>query len=245
VKKRYSNTDIDYSLKELDSHLIWKKKQVVKNRILTDIGSSRYAEMKYTNKGGFKMRMAYSGIVATLLLGLFFGTAYYSPVLADVISKVPFLSSFDKNRIQLQKHHDEVGAYLNLVSAYNKGNKEAYLQSYSNKLSSHSLQKLEGNFDIGAKEDHIFSSGLDLIYSSKNTAILLSEESHSFNEEVEYVLNAYVILNKENGEWKVLEKLPFKKTGRGKYGSSSDFDNTEEVINNIEKTYEIRLGRVD
>jgi hypothetical protein len=245
VKKRCSDTDIDYSLKELDSHLIWKKKQLVKNRILTDIDNLPCAELKYTKRRSLKRRMAYSGIVATLLLGLFSGSAYYSPVLAEVISKVPFLSSFDNNRIQLQKHPDEVGAYLNLVSAYNKGNKKAYLQSYSNRLSSHSLQKLEGNFVRGVKEEHLFSSGLDLISSSKETAILLSEESHSFNEEVKYDLNSYIILTKENGEWKVLEKLPFKKTGRGNYGTSNDFDNTEEVINNIEKKYDIRLGRVD
>jgi hypothetical protein len=245
VKKQYSNTVIDYSLKELDSHITWKEKQVVKKRILTDIGNTRYAEMKFTNKGNFKKRMAYSGIVATLLISIFSGTVYYSPVLAEVISKVPFLSGLDNNRVKLQKHPDEVGAYLNLVSAFNKGNKKAYLQSYSNKLSSHSLKSLEEDFDIGVKEEHLFSSRLDLIYSSEKTAILLSEESHSFNEEVKYSLNEYVILNKENGEWKVLNKLPFKKTGRGNYGSSNNFDNTEEVINNIEQTYDIRLGRVD
>jgi hypothetical protein len=60
--------------------------------------------------------------------------------------------------------------------------------------------KLEGNFDIGVKEEHLFSAGLDLIYSSKKTAILLSKESHSFHEEVKYSLNSYVILDKENGE---------------------------------------------
>jgi hypothetical protein len=242
MKKRCSDTNIDDSLKELDSHLIWKKKHLVKNRILTEIDNLPCAEIKFTKRGSIKRKLVYPGILAILLLGLISSSAFYSPALAEVISKVPFLSGFD-NRIQLQKHPGEVGAYLNLVSAYNKGNKEAYLDSYSNKLSSHSLQKLEGNFDRGVKEEHLFSTGLDLIYSSEKTAILLSKESHSYKEEVRYGLDSYVILNKENGEWKVLETLPFKKAGRGNYGSTSNFDNTEEVTNKIEQTYDIKLGK--
>jgi hypothetical protein len=245
MRKRCSNTDIDHSLKELDSHLNWKKKKLVKNRILSDIGNLPLTEIKLSNRGSSKRKVVYPGIVAVLLLGLFANTAFYSPTLAEVISKVPFLSGLDSNRIHLKQHPGEVGSYLNLVSSYNKGNKEKYLQSYSNKLSSQSLQKIKRNFEMGVKENHLFTAELDLIYSSEKTAILLSKESHSYKEKVNYGLSAYIILNNENGDWKVLEKLPFKKAGRGKEGSSRNFDHTEEVTNKIEQTYDIRLGRIN
>lgn len=141
---------------------------------------------------------------------------------------------------------DQIKAYKDLVSAHNKGNKEAYLQSYSHRLSSHSLQKLEEKFNLDRKEEHFLASReVNLINSYDKTAILLSEESHVFNQEVKYNLDSFIILNKENGEWKVLEKLPFKKTGKGNYDSSSNFDNTEEVIEKIEQTYDIAVERYE
>ncbi|MGG1684273.1 hypothetical protein [Pseudalkalibacillus sp. NRS-1564] len=140
---------------------------------------------------------------------------------------------------------DQIKAYKNLVSAHNKGNKEAYLQSYSHILSSHSLQKLEEKFNMDRNEEHLLFSEVTLIDSYEKTAILLSEESHAFNQEFKYSLDSFVILNKENGQWKVLEKLPFKKTGRRDYDTSSDFDKTEEVIKKIKQNYDIAVERYE
>jgi hypothetical protein len=72
-------------------------------------------------------------------------------------------------------------------------------------------------------------------------SILLSNEKHAFDSEVLYSLDSYVILNKENGSWKVLEKVPFKKVGKGKYGSHDDFDHTAEIRKELEKTYRFKF----
>lgn len=248
MKRHYTDTDFDRSLEDLDSHFMWKKEQKLelKNRILTDIDR---IEIQGEDKNGidiirskksiFPRKLVYSAVALTLLFSLFIGSAFISPAMAEVISKLPFLGSLNHNVIQLQKNPDQIGAYLDLVSAYNKGDDEAYLDAYSRESLLGSEKELEKDLKTRKTEKHQIAAKLDLVYSNENRTILLSNEKHAFDTEVLYNLVSYIVLTKENGSWKVLDKVPFKKVGTGKNGSHDDFDKTEEVRQELEKTYQI------
>ncbi|WP_142305364.1 DUF4030 domain-containing protein [Neobacillus jeddahensis] len=71
----------------------------MKNRIITDIEK---LESKEKNKhlilsnrrkrGNVIRKLTYSGIALIILCGLFIGSAFISPVMAEVVSKIPYLS---------------------------------------------------------------------------------------------------------------------------------------------------------
>jgi hypothetical protein len=250
MRKHYIDSDFDSSLENMESHFVWRtrQKQGLKNRILTDI---EMLEIQAQNKTTIESspnhsvslprKLVYSAIGFTLLFSLLIGSTFISPAMAEVMSRLPFLGSLNHNVVQLQKNPGQIGAYLDLVSAYNKGDLETYLQTYSRELSTDSKERLEKGFKTRGKEKHQIAAKLDLVYSNKNVSILLSNEKHAFDSEVLYSLDSYVILNKENGSWKVLEKLPLKKVGKGKYGSHDDFDHTAEIRHELEKTYHLNL----
>lgn len=103
MKKQYEDTDLDSSLKKLNSDLMWKSKQKqdLKKRIITDIEK---LESQEKNKNPFLStrikkvslirKLAYSSFALTILLGLFIGSTFVSPAMAEVVSKIPFLNSF-------------------------------------------------------------------------------------------------------------------------------------------------------
>jgi hypothetical protein len=185
----------------------------------------------------------YSLSVAVVAFGLFIGSAFISPTMARVVNKIPFIKIDNHNVVQLEKNPEHIGAYLNLVSAFNKGNEEDYIHTYSQTLSANTIKNLKEEFYLAVNEKHQFSATLDFIYSNEKKAILLSREVHAFNSFVAYNLDSYIILNKENGEWKVQEKIPFKKVGKRNFGSKDDFDRTEEVKKQIKETYKINLNK--
>jgi hypothetical protein len=183
----------------------------------------------------------YSLSVAVVAFGLFIGSAFISPAMARVVNKIPFIKIDNHNVVQLEQHPNQIKAYLDLVSAFNKGNEKDYIYAYSQTLSAKTIQNLNEEFYLAVKEKHQFSAKLDFIYSNDKMAILLSREGHAFNSFVAYNLDSYIILNKENGDWKVQEKIPFKKVGKGNFGSKDDFDRTEEVKKQIKETYQVNL----
>lgn len=102
MKRQYEDTDFDSSLKKLNSDLMWKtkQKQELKNRILTDIEKLDSQEKNKNpilstriKKVSLIRKLAYSSIASIILFGLFISSAFVSPVMAEVVSKIPFLSS--------------------------------------------------------------------------------------------------------------------------------------------------------
>ncbi|MBS4219967.1 DUF4030 domain-containing protein [Bacillus sp. FJAT-49711] len=77
--------------------LMWKakRKQQLKNRIMTDISildldkKNKITHFKTGNAFG---KLAYSSIAAIVLFGLFIGSAFISPAMAEVVSKIPYLN---------------------------------------------------------------------------------------------------------------------------------------------------------
>ncbi|MDM5357053.1 DUF4030 domain-containing protein [Peribacillus sp. ACCC06369] len=102
MKKQYEDTDFDSSLKKLNSDLMWKtkQKQDLKNRISTDIEKLESQEKNKNpilstgiKKVSLIRKLAYSSIALIILFGLFIGSTFVSPAMAEVVSKIPFLNS--------------------------------------------------------------------------------------------------------------------------------------------------------
>ncbi|MDF1996611.1 DUF4030 domain-containing protein [Peribacillus frigoritolerans] len=103
MKKQYDDTDLDSSLKKLNIDLMWKtkQKQELKKRIITDIEK---LESQKRNKNpllstrikkvSLIRKLTYSGIALIIVLGLFIGSTFVSPAMAEMVSKIPFLNSF-------------------------------------------------------------------------------------------------------------------------------------------------------
>ncbi|MEW5552643.1 DUF4030 domain-containing protein [Peribacillus frigoritolerans] len=103
MKKQYEDTDLDSSLKKLNSDLMWKtkQKQELKNRIITDIEKLESQERNKNpllstriKRVSLIRKLTYSGIALIILLGLFISSTFVSPAMAEVVSKIPFLNSF-------------------------------------------------------------------------------------------------------------------------------------------------------
>lgn len=101
MKKQYEDTEFDSQLKNLNTDFLWKHKQQqeLKNRILTDMEKLQFNEsrksltiFKKIQKRSLTARLAYSGIALVLLFGLLIGSAFVSPAMAEVVSKVPYLN---------------------------------------------------------------------------------------------------------------------------------------------------------
>lgn len=100
MKRQVEDNDFDVSLKKLNTDLKWKtkRKQELRNRIITDIDS---LETKENSKNFFlstrKKRkvvrsLSYTGIALLIGFGLFIGSAFISPAIAEVAAKIPYLN---------------------------------------------------------------------------------------------------------------------------------------------------------
>ncbi|WHY15809.1 DUF4030 domain-containing protein [Peribacillus frigoritolerans] len=103
MKKQYDDTDLDSSLKKLNIDLMWKtkQKQELKKRIITDIEKLEYQKRNKNpllstriKKVSLIRKLTYSGIALIIVLGLFIGSTFVSPAMAEMVSKIPFLNSF-------------------------------------------------------------------------------------------------------------------------------------------------------
>lgn len=101
MKKPFEDTDFDDSLKKLNSNLMWKtkQKQELKNRIMTDIETLESKEKSKnltlstrTKKRSVIRKLTYSGIALVIFFCLFIGSTFISPAMAEVASKIPYLS---------------------------------------------------------------------------------------------------------------------------------------------------------
>ncbi|MDP9739123.1 UNVERIFIED_ORG: hypothetical protein QFZ59_000953 [Bacillus sp. B2I3] len=107
MKKQYEDTDLDISLKKLNADLLWKtkQKQELKKRIISDIEKLESQERNKNpilstsiKKVSLIRKITYSGIALIILLSLFIGSAFISPAMAEVVSKIPFLNSIINKR---------------------------------------------------------------------------------------------------------------------------------------------------
>jgi hypothetical protein len=123
----------------------------------------------------------YSISIAVVAFEVFIGSGFISPAMANVVNKIPFINIDNHNVVQLKKNPSQMKAYLNLVSAFNKGNETAYQNAFSQTLSAETIKNNNEEFYVGVRENHQFSATLDLMYSYDKKAILLSREVHAFN----------------------------------------------------------------
>ncbi|MED3891883.1 DUF4030 domain-containing protein [Peribacillus frigoritolerans] len=102
MKKQYEDSDFDSSLKKLNADLMWKttQKQELKKRIITDIEKLESQEknknpilLTRIKKVSWIRKLTYFGIALVILFSLFIGSAFISPAMAEVVSKIPFLNS--------------------------------------------------------------------------------------------------------------------------------------------------------
>ncbi|MEH6941423.1 DUF4030 domain-containing protein [Bacillus sp. JJ722] len=109
MKKQFEDTDFDSSIQKLDSDMIWNKtqKQKLKNRILTSIEESQQHEDNSNfmlsardNQRSLAMKLVYSFAALIVLFGLFIGSAFISPAMAEIVSKIPYLNKvFQSERV--------------------------------------------------------------------------------------------------------------------------------------------------
>ena len=101
MRKPFDDRDLENSLDRLNSNLMWKttQQQELKKRIINDIDSleakeksKNYILLTRMKKGSVIRKLTYSGITLVILFGLFIGSAFISPAMAEVVSKIPYLS---------------------------------------------------------------------------------------------------------------------------------------------------------
>ncbi|MGE8022566.1 DUF4030 domain-containing protein [Peribacillus frigoritolerans] len=107
MKKQYEDTDLDISLKKLNADLLWKtkQKQELKKRIISDIEKLESQErnkhpiiLTRIKKVSLIRKLAYSSIALIILFGLFISSAFVSPAMAKVASKIPYLGQIFENK---------------------------------------------------------------------------------------------------------------------------------------------------
>ncbi|WP_428912185.1 DUF4030 domain-containing protein [Niallia sp. Krafla_26] len=101
MKEQYEDTDFDTSLKKANSDLLWnnKQKQKLKKIILSDIEKLECQEKDKNpilspniKRGRVLPKLIYSGIALIILFSLLIGSAFFSPTMAEVIAKIPYLN---------------------------------------------------------------------------------------------------------------------------------------------------------
>lgn len=117
MNKQFDDTDIDRSLEKLDADLTWSEnqRQSVKSKIITELGRTGFQEkrkrpiksVRFANST-FPGKVIYSCIAMILLFGLFVGSAFVLPAMAEVVSKIPYLGKLIKTEPIVTVIHDEL-----------------------------------------------------------------------------------------------------------------------------------------
>lgn len=104
MKKQSNSSFNEDSLKRLNKDLIWneKQKQKQKDRLMqrmNHLESSKRISYKYIGKHNRWMkRVIYSGIAFLILIGLLISSAFVSPAMAQIVSKIPYLNSLFESK---------------------------------------------------------------------------------------------------------------------------------------------------
>lgn len=165
MKKQYEDTDLDISLKKLNADLLWKtkQKQELKKRIISDIEKLESQERNKIpllstsiKKVSLIRKITYSGIALSILLGLFIGSAFISPAMAEVVSKVSFINQI----VQSLKETDD-----------RKGKLDALYDEISKKLNEN--KEYEGKVEVG----------MSWLFSSEPPSFTVWVEDEDFKQE--------------------------------------------------------------
>lgn len=105
MKKRFNSFKDDSSLEKLNEELVWKsnQKQKQKQRLLEAIDQLEQSESVKPEKDIFFKKqnrplrnVMYCGIALVILSGAFISSAFVSPAMAQVVSKIPYLGQIFK-----------------------------------------------------------------------------------------------------------------------------------------------------
>ncbi|MEC2078429.1 DUF4030 domain-containing protein [Metabacillus fastidiosus] len=105
-----------HSLKKLEDDIMWNKaqKDELKNRIFISVENLESQTNKgivfpnYTRKISFVKKVTYFACALILLIGLFVSSAFVSPVMAKVVSKIPFLGQIFESKPIVEVIHEEL-----------------------------------------------------------------------------------------------------------------------------------------
>lgn len=101
MKKQVEETTFDSSLKKLNADILWNKmrNQELKKSILTDIEESQLPDgnkdpmlVTRVNNTSLSRKLVYSCAALIVLFALFVGSAFISPAMAEIVSKIPYLN---------------------------------------------------------------------------------------------------------------------------------------------------------
>lgn len=103
MKKRFNSFMDDSSLEKLNEDLVWKSNQKQKQRLLEAIDQLERSEsVKPGNdilpikQNRLLRNVVYCGIALVILSGAFVSSAFVSPAMAQVVSKIPYLGQIFK-----------------------------------------------------------------------------------------------------------------------------------------------------
>lgn len=263
MKKQYEDTDLDISLKKLNADLLWKtkQKQELKKRIISDIEKLKSQERSKIpllstriKKVSLIRKIIYSGIALIILLGLFISSAFVSPAMAEVVSKIPFLSSIINKKSISDILSEELKEYNIYGSSITFNTKEIYITVGGTEQY---YKSVKGEIE-GIVKDILQSQNYDAykVKIEKYVDVPYSEEVKKHIEELEKQHKKDMVLSR------ALDKV-FEKHHILKYGVSPDKTieialpdtetNTDEIkkeINNIlQKTtnekYSVKFNKID
>lgn len=127
MKKYFEDGFDDHSLKKLEDDIMWNKtqKRELKNRILINVGNleSQKRMKKHPNNMLIRSKklspvrkLTYFASALIILFGLFIGSAFVSPAMAEVVSKIPYLNLlFEPNKSTTMSHEDLIEAGYNVT----------------------------------------------------------------------------------------------------------------------------------
>jgi len=95
MEKRYEKSLEDAALKNIENDLLWnrKKNHELKNRIMMSIDKLESPERMKKNLNISLMRkITYCSATIIILIGLFIGSAFLSPAMAEMAAKIPYLN---------------------------------------------------------------------------------------------------------------------------------------------------------
>jgi hypothetical protein len=95
MKRQFLDTELDRSLDKLNANFMWRedKKQDLKKQLLSNI-----EHIESTGRNKTKISINNFGIALTILFTLFIGSAFISPAMAGVVSKIPFLGQIFESK---------------------------------------------------------------------------------------------------------------------------------------------------
>lgn len=271
MKKQYEDTDLDISLKKLNADLLWKtkQKQELKNRIITDIEKLESQERNKNpilstsiKKVSLIRKITYSGIALIILLSLFIGSAFISPAMAEVVSKIPFLNSIINKK--------PVGTIIN-EELSERGYKFSGLTiDYTKKEITITV---EGNEQYYKNvKDEIENIMNDILHSKKYDAYKIkveryeeyvdvpySEEDKKQIEEQEKQIKKDMVLSRAFDKANVFEKYNFLQLGVDSSNKTVEIDipdtetNTDEIKKEVSKIaqtitneqYTVKIKKID